>query len=106
MRSLTVFLALSLFGAAAPTTWAFSQKQHAVISDDAIYDKVKRKLADDALVKGAGLEVEVHNGAVTLKGRVAGKKEKNKAEKLAKKVSGVTSVDNQLVISTEANPQD
>lgn len=104
MRWLTLILAFVVLCAATPTSWAFDKK-HTPVSDDAIYDHVKRKLADDALVKGAALEVEVHDGVVTLKGRVAGAKEKNKAEKLAKKVQGVTSVSNQLTISSEANPQ-
>jgi osmotically-inducible protein OsmY len=103
---LTLLIAFALFASVAPNSWAFEKKQHAPVSDDAIHDHVRRKLADDAVVKGAALEVDVQNGVVTLKGRVAGKKAKEKAGKLAKKVSGVTSVNNELVISSEANPQD
>ena len=65
-------------------------------SDDRIYDDVRRKLADDADVRGAGLDVAVKNGAVTLRGRVHTDKAKEKAEKITKKVKGVTKVDNQL----------
>jgi osmotically-inducible protein OsmY len=46
-------------------------------------------------------EVSVHEGAVTLKGKVRTDKQKSKAEKLAKKVKGVTSVNNRLVISPD-----
>ncbi len=66
--------------------------------DDRIVDQVRLKLAGDADVKGGNLEVTSKDGAVTLKGRVENEKGKNKAAKLAKKVKGVKSVDNQLSI--------
>ena len=65
-------------------------------NDDRIYDEVRRRLANDAEVKGAGFEVAVVAGKVTLKGRVPSEKAKNKAATLCKKVKGVVSVDNQL----------
>ncbi|HLH43242.1 MAG TPA: BON domain-containing protein [Bryobacteraceae bacterium] len=65
-------------------------------SDDRIYDEVRRRLALDVDINGGGLEVVVKNGAVILRGRVHTNKAKEKAEKIAKKVKGVTSVDNQL----------
>jgi hyperosmotically inducible protein len=68
------------------------------ISDDLIYDNVKRKLATDPIVKGGGLEVEVKEGAVTLKGKLDSEKRKEKAEKLARKVKGVTGVENQIQV--------
>lgn len=64
--------------------------------DDRIYDEVRRRLANDVDVKGAGFDVEVKSGAVTLKGRVHTEKGRAKATSIAKKVKGVTSVDNQL----------
>jgi hyperosmotically inducible protein len=67
-------------------------------SDDRIYDEVRRRLANDVDVKGAGFEVIVKNGAVTLRGRVHTAKARDKAEKIAKKVKGVTSVSNELKI--------
>lgn len=66
--------------------------------DDRIYDDVRRRLANDADVKGAGLDVAVKDGAVTLSGRVHDGKAREKAEKIAKKVKGVTKVTNQLKI--------
>jgi osmotically-inducible protein OsmY len=44
-------------------------------------------------------DITVHQGAVTLKGKVRNEKQKAKAEKITKKVKGVTSVVNELVIS-------
>jgi len=71
----------------------------APLSDDTLNDKVKLKLASDNIVKGGGLGIEVKNGVVTLTGKVETDKQKAKAEKLAHKVAGVKSVDNQLVVS-------
>jgi osmotically-inducible protein OsmY len=65
-------------------------------ADDRIYDEVRRKLANDTDVRGAGLDVAVKAGAVTLRGRVRDDKAKEKAEKIAKKVKGVVSVKNDL----------
>jgi osmotically-inducible protein OsmY len=66
------------------------------ITDDSIYDEVRRRLANDVEVKGAGIDVDVKNGVVTLKGRVHSDKARAKATAVTKKVKGVTSVDNQL----------
>jgi hyperosmotically inducible protein len=65
-------------------------------SDDRIYDEVRRRLANDAEVKGAALDVTVTKGAVTLRGQVHTEKAREKAAAIAKKVKGVTTVDNQL----------
>lgn len=65
-------------------------------SDDKIYDQVRQKLANDPDVKGAGFNVTVKNGVVTLEGTVHDEHAKEKAEKIAKKVKGVTSVINKL----------
>jgi osmotically-inducible protein OsmY len=70
-------------------------------NDDRIYDDVRRRLADDVDVKGAAIEVTVTKGAVTLKGRVHDEKAREKAPRIAKKVKGVTTVDNQLKLFSE-----
>ena len=87
---LCAILSLALFGVALA-----AEKN---TSDDAIYDFVRRKLASDPVVKGGGLQVDVHQGVVTLRGTVEEQKQKEKAAKLAKKVAGVKSVDNQLQV--------
>ena len=66
--------------------------------DDRIYDEVRRKLANDLDVKGAGIDVAVKNGVVTLSGKVHTERGKEKADKLTKKVKGVGSVQNNLVV--------
>ena len=69
------------------------------MSDDAIYDNVRRKLASDPLVKGGGLNVDVKQGVVTLTGTVEQDKQKERATKLARKISGVKSVNNELQVA-------
>jgi hyperosmotically inducible periplasmic protein len=69
------------------------------VSDDFISDTIRQKLAADQIVKGGAIEVIVKEGAVTLKGTVEEDKQKSKAAKIAKGVSGVKSVDNQLTIA-------
>jgi osmotically-inducible protein OsmY len=65
-------------------------------TDDRIFDEVRRKLATDPDVRGAGFDVTVKGGVVTLKGEVHTKKAIEKAEKIVKKVKDVVKVDNQL----------
>jgi hyperosmotically inducible protein len=70
-------------------------------ADDRIYDDVRRRLADDADVRGAGLTVTVKDGAVTLEGRVHDDKSREKAARIAKRVKGVISVTNKLKLFSE-----
>ena len=91
---LAVLLVAPVFTQAQPT--APAPVKHT--ADDRIYDEVRRKLADDVDVKGAGLEVAVKNGVVTLNGKVHTERGKEKAEKIAKKIKGVTGVQNKLVV--------
>ncbi len=75
------------------------QKPAATSSDDdRILDQVRMKLAGDQDVKGGALDVVVKDGEVVIKGRVDNEKGKSKATKLAKKVKGVKSVDNELAV--------
>src|SRR5689334_5110139 len=75
--------------------------QSKATSDDALYDEVRRRLANDADVRGAALDVTVKDGVVTLKGRVHAEKGRKKATELAQKVKGVKSVDNQLKLYSD-----
>lgn len=72
----------------------------AQVSDDTIYDAVRRKLANDPDVKGGAFEVDVKEGVVTVKGVVEKEQVKHKAERLTKKVKGVKGVINQLVVKS------
>jgi hyperosmotically inducible protein len=67
-------------------------------ADGEIHDQVMIRLAGDQDVKGTGINVEVQDGVVTLTGKVESDKIRSKAEKIAKKVKGVKSVDNKLTV--------
>jgi len=75
--------------------------QQKVVSDDAIWDDVRQRLASNADVRGAALDVSVKDGIVTIKGRVHTEKGRKKATELAQKVKGVKSVDNQLKLYSD-----
>jgi hyperosmotically inducible periplasmic protein len=70
------------------------------VSDDAIYDNVRIKLAGDRDVKGGGgtMQVEVKQGVVTLTGMVDTQRQKDKAASLTKKIKGVKQVVNNLEV--------
>jgi len=87
-------VSLSILAALIAPLRAAPDKQ----SDDRIYDEVRRRLANDADVKGAALDVTVTNGAVILRGQVRTEKAREKAAAIAKKVKGVTMVDNKLTL--------
>ncbi|HTR36502.1 MAG TPA: BON domain-containing protein [Bryobacteraceae bacterium] len=79
----------------------FAEKHDAHVSDDMIIDQVRVRLINDPDVGGQAIQVDSHDGAVTLMGKVRSDKQKSKAERLTKKVKGVVSVDNKLVISPD-----
>lgn len=94
-RFLSVTVALALL--IAP----LCAQKHGPVTDDTITDQVMVKLANDPDVGGIKFDVTVHSGEVTLKGKVRTDRQKAKAEKVARKVKGVTGVVNQLVISPD-----
>jgi osmotically-inducible protein OsmY len=96
---MTRFLCLAL-GFVLILAPLFAQKQKQ-ITDDTIRDQVMVRLADDPEIGGMPIDVDVHQGVATLKGKVRNDKQKSKAEKVARKVKGVTGVTNQLVISPD-----
>ena len=76
-------------------------QQKPAVSDDAISDNVRQRLASDADVRGAALDVTVKDGVVTIKGRVHTEKGRKKATEITKKVKGVANVDNQLKLYSD-----
>ncbi|HTD42684.1 MAG TPA: BON domain-containing protein [Bryobacteraceae bacterium] len=98
MRLISLLLVFALI---APMLVAQGKAAAQSKADDRIYDDVRRRLADDPEVKGAAIEVTITNGAITLKGRVRDEKAREKATRVAKKVKGVTTVDNQLKLFSE-----
>ena len=68
------------------------------VNDDTISNDVRIKLASDTLVNGGGLQVDVNQGVVTLSGSVERPQQKDRAEKVAKKVKGVKQVINKITL--------
>lgn len=91
MRFVALVVTLFLVGIAV----AAAQQS---VSDDQIYDLVRRRLAGDPDVKGGALDITVADGVVTLRGAVKSEKARKKAEKLTRKVKGVKNVINQVVV--------
>ncbi len=71
------------------------------ITDDSIYDAVRMKLANDQVVKGGALQVDVKDGVVTLSGTVPLEQQKERATKITGKVKGVKKVINNITLRDE-----
>ena len=72
------------------------------LTDDTVYNQVRIKLADDPVVKGGGLDVDVKQGVVTLSGSVDLEVQREKAAKVAKKVKGVKEVINHIELKNKS----
>jgi osmotically-inducible protein OsmY len=95
MKLKRVLLPVVLFLTLIATAFAAAKP----VSDDFISDTIMQKLAADPVVKGGAIKVDVKDGSVTLSGKVEEMKQKNKAEKIAKKVDGVKSVTNDIQLA-------
>ena len=70
----------------------------AYVDDAGITTQVKARLLDNKDVAGTSISVETLNGVVMLSGFAKSPNEKATAESIARKVSGVKSVKNQIVV--------
>jgi osmotically-inducible protein OsmY len=74
-------------------------KNTQLAKDAALTSKVHTALANDVGLKTlTAINVDSDNGVVTLKGRVDSDDTKKRAEAVAKRVSGVTAVKNELQV--------
>jgi osmotically-inducible protein OsmY len=95
-----VFSAFVLFGILlAVFQPVFAQEN----SDDLIYDRVRQRLAASRDVRAA-IDVDVKDAVVTLRGRVTEERQKNKAEKVARKTKGVKKVVNEIRVESPTKP--
>jgi osmotically-inducible protein OsmY len=69
------------------------------ISDDFLTDTIRTRLASDAIVKGGAIDVDVHDGAVVLRGKVEEDRQRVRAEKVVKGIKGVKTVKNEIQLS-------
>lgn len=70
-----------------------------IVDDTAITIKVKAALLADDEVKGLAINVETSGGTVQLTGSAKSDSERQKAERLAKAVEGVSSVQNSIAVN-------
>jgi len=69
------------------------------VDDATIATKLKAQLAADPDLSALKINVDTNKGAVRLSGEVKSMTLRRKAEDLARKIDGVKSVDNRLVIT-------
>ena len=72
-------------------------------SDERIAELVNDALQDDDALDAGGIEVSVEDGDVTLRGTVARRRLKHRAENVAVRASGVHDVDNRLRVERETD---
>ncbi len=81
-----------------------ANKASNAMDDAAITTKVKSALLADDQVKGTQINVDTSGGSVTLTGTVDSQAQVQRAVEIAKGVSGVQSVKNNLAASANAAP--
>ncbi len=94
-------LALAALAVFITTACASTRTQKSAgeqIDDSVIMAQVKSELIGDPLTKARDIDVEVFKGRVQLNGFVDSDASRNQAIALARRVSGVTNVDNNLKI--------
>ena len=102
MKATIVFLAVALLAAPAiaqqqaPKSEAASERAKQGAKNAGLTGKVKSALANDVGLKTLVINVDSSDGVVTLKGSVDSADTRSRAEQVAKKVDGVTSVRNEL----------
>ncbi len=72
-----------------------------VVDDSVLTSKVKVALIDDPVTKAGQINVETYRGVVQLGGFVDNTQQKEQATKVARSITGVTEVRNDLRISTK-----
>jgi len=101
--SVAALLGVSAIGFAAADSTDSSSTVGAAISDTVITGEVKTKIAADTRLQGSDVHVQTDNGVVTLTGSANSGSAKDAAEELARNVSGVHSVNNELTAPNAAN---
>jgi hyperosmotically inducible periplasmic protein len=94
--ALAAALAFSVLGGCAVTR--DQQTVGAYVDDATITTRVKAKFAEDPTVSALAISVETLNGTVQLSGFAKSATEKAKAEAMARDVSGVKSVRNDIIV--------
>jgi len=91
--------AIALLGGAAGCSVVRDQQPVGSYVDDSVLTtRVKSKLAIDETVSAVAIKVETLEGIVQLSGFAKSEAEKRKAEALARSVSGVVDVKNDIIV--------
>lgn len=102
--SLSVFLLVAAaFTAGGCAATGTRQSTGEYIDDTTITAKVKSALIADDTVKARDVQVETFRGSVQLSGFVDNSSQKSRAEQIARGVSGVQDVVNNINLKTSAN---
>ncbi len=92
----SVLLSLGLAAGVAVTLPAM-----AAPGDHAITDRVKASLSSDSQLQDAHIRVRTEEGVVTLRGNVGTDEQRRDAERIARNIDGVQSVDNDISVSAD-----
>jgi hyperosmotically inducible periplasmic protein len=93
--ALAAFIALSVSGCAVTRG---QETVGAYVDDTAITSSIKARFVDNRDVDASSIKVETLNGTVLLSGFAKNTTERDTAEGIARKVSGVTSVRNEISV--------
>ena len=94
--SLVLLMLMATFAACASTRTHESTGEY--VDDSVITTKVKAELAEDNFLKSFQISVETYKGVVQLSGFVNSQETVNKAGQIARRVKGVKSVKNDLIV--------
>jgi hyperosmotically inducible protein len=97
---LTAILGVLALASACSSTRT-QQSAGEVIDDSVLTSKVKIALIDDPVTKAGQINVETYRGVVQLGGFVDNAQQKSQATKVARSVTGVKEVRNDLLVSTK-----
>jgi hyperosmotically inducible protein len=100
-RVLTLAAVVSMLLATACTSTRTQKSAGETIDDGVISTQVNTALTADSLTQAHNIDVEVFKGRVQLNGFVGSSAERNQAVALSRKVNGVTTVDNNLLLRGE-----
>lgn len=95
---LPIALAASLIALSGCAVTRGQETVGAYVDDAAITTSVKAKFVDNKDVDAASIKVETLNGTVLLSGFAKNATERSSAEKIARNVSGVKSVKNEISV--------
>jgi hyperosmotically inducible protein len=108
-----LFLILSIFLVSSTSAWCdtstktnnATQSTKQYISDTTITTKVKAELLANKHISSLSISVATDKGVVTLTGNVNNAMQKKIAAKVASKVKGVKSVQDELMIKTKSTTE-